>query len=145
LTFNFSRQTFVAVATSATSFDVFTPLGRRRLLLFQLIAARSKRPMMMAHDSTPNRPQLSSASVEGLRLALSKYLVESDDTASLQVALREVAADARTKEMRAEHLLLALKDVWYGLPQVSRTPEGEEQHRLLQRVVTLCIREYYGG
>ena len=45
--------------------------------------------------------------------------------------------------MRAEELLVLLKDVWFGLPAIRRMKEGEAQSRLLQRVVTLCIREYY--
>ena len=41
------------------------------------------------------------------------------------------------------HTLVALKDIWYELPQMRAVTDVDEQHRLLQRVVTLCIREYY--
>jgi uncharacterized protein (DUF2267 family) len=98
--------------------------------------------MMMAHDSTPDRPELNASSVEVLRSAFRDYLADGD-SARLQAALRVIAGQAREKQMRAEHLLVQLKDIWFELPEISRAPEGEEQNRLLQRVVTLSIREYY--
>lgn len=99
--------------------------------------------MMMAPDSTPNRPELSAASVDALRSALLEYLEDSRESA-IQPALRRIAAEAREKKIHAEQLLMLLKDVWFALPQIARMPQGEYQNRLLQRVVTLCIREYYG-
>lgn len=98
--------------------------------------------MMMARDSTPPRPELSASSLEDLRRAFTGFLRDGEAT-SLQTALRRIAAEARAKRMRADELLLQLKDVWYQLPEVSGAREGEEQDALLQRVVMLCIREYY--
>lgn len=98
--------------------------------------------MMMAPDSTPNRPELSAAAVDALRSALQQFLEDSRET-SVQSALRLIAAEAREKHVHAEQLLVLLKEVWYSLPQVGRAPESEHETRLLQRVVTLCIREYY--
>ena len=43
------------------------------------------------------------------------------------------------------HLLVLLKDVWGGLPEVRSMSDSREQIRLLQRVVTMCIKEYYGA
>lgn len=100
--------------------------------------------MMMAHDSTPGRPALSAASVQLLEAALRAFTTSGED-ASLRTALHAVSQEARAQQMRAEQLLVALKDVWYSLPQIKDAGEGEREHRLLQRVVTLCIREYYGG
>jgi hypothetical protein len=99
--------------------------------------------MMMAHDSTPNRPALSPASVEALEHALQRYLADDQDTTGLRDALQRIAAEARQKKMHAEHLLMQLKEVWYKLPQIRRAPDGEKQNLMLQRIVTLCIREYY--
>lgn len=101
--------------------------------------------MMMAPDSTPDRPRLSTAATDALESALQKFLADGGDVASLQVALRDIAVEAREKKMRAEELLIVLKDVWFALPQIRRMTEGESQNRLLQRVVTLCIREYYSA
>ena len=101
--------------------------------------------MMMAHDSTPNRPTLDATSVEALESALQKYLVDAAEVATLQPALQRIAAEAREKKMLAEQLLVLLKDIWFRLPQVRKTPVGEQQTRMLQSVVTLCIREYYSA
>jgi hypothetical protein len=57
--------------------------------------------------------------------------------------LQRVSVEAREKYIQAEHVLIALKDIWYELPQMRATANIEEQQRLLQSVVTLCIREYY--
>jgi|SRR6185369_1586959 len=101
--------------------------------------------MMMARDHTPQRPQLDARSIESLTAALADYLAKGDVGESLHGVLRSLAEEARAKDMHAEHLLVALKDAWYALPSVSALPDGEPQNRMLQRVVTLCIREYYSA
>jgi hypothetical protein len=98
--------------------------------------------MMMAQDSTPDGPRLSEASVTLLRSALQEYLA-SNETPALDGVLRLIAIEARDKKMLAEHLLISLKDVWFALPEIRDADQGEPQTRLLQRVVTLCIRAYY--
>jgi len=98
--------------------------------------------MMMAHDSTPGRPTPSAEALDALRSALEEYLTNGGETPSLQAALRRIALEARQKKIHAEQLLIVLKDVWFALPQVSRTP-NEQQAAMLQRVVTFCIRTYY--
>jgi hypothetical protein len=99
---------------------------------------------MMAPDSTPREPGLSAASVASLRAALVAYL-ENRETPALERSLNTIATEARASHMHAEQLLVALKDVWFGLPQLRDTAEDEEKARLLQRVVTLCIRAYYAA
>lgn len=99
--------------------------------------------MMMVQDSPPDRPQLSTETKAVLESALQQYLADPARSEALQPALRRVAAEARERKIHAEHLLLVLKDVWYALPQIGGAPEGESQNKLLQRIVTLCIREYY--
>jgi hypothetical protein len=97
---------------------------------------------MMAPDTTPGRPSLSAESVDALRSALDEYLACGREVASLQPTLRRIAGEAREKKIHAEQLLVLLKDVWYALPQMSK-PGSEPQNIQLQRVITLCIREYY--
>jgi hypothetical protein len=99
--------------------------------------------MMMAHDSSPPRRELSAQAVSGLEAALTKYLVDDSAASGLQEALRVIAAEAREKNVHAEQLLLLLKDIWFGLPQIRQAPAGKQQSDLLQRAVSLCIREYY--
>lgn len=100
--------------------------------------------MMMALDSTSNDPSLSQESISALEAALHGYLADENSAAALEPAMRRIAAEAREKKIRAEQLLIMLKEVWYALPQLEAV-RGETQTRLLQRVVTLCIREYYSG
>ena len=98
--------------------------------------------MMMAHDKTPDRPELSTAAVGALRSALESFLAGSSPD-SVQPALKRVAEEARAKHIHAEQLLILLKDIWFALPQVHNAQASEEQSRLLQRVVSMCIRAYY--
>lgn len=97
---------------------------------------------MMAHDSSAGRPQLSTESVSELTSALTRYMANESDHAAIQPALARVAAEARELRVHAEQLLVLLKDIWYGLPAM-REIDVEKQAQMLQRIVTLCIREYY--
>src|SRR4051812_11136880 len=98
--------------------------------------------MMMAQGSTPNRPELSAALLATLKAAMLSYARDPNSIAKLQPALREIAIEARRKGIHAEQLLVVLKDAWFTLPPV-RDAKGDDQNSLLQRVVTMCIREYY--
>jgi hypothetical protein len=99
---------------------------------------------MMAPDSTPNTAQLSVESVDDLRSALNAFSRDGNLDA-IRPALRRISHEAREKRMHPEHLLIALKDIWFALPEIARATPTDAQSRMLQRVVTLCIREYYGG
>ena len=56
-----------------------------------------------------------------------------------------MSVEAHEKRILPEHLLVTLKDVWNALPEVRAMPDATLQIRLLQRVVTMCIKEYYSG
>jgi predicted ATPase len=56
-----------------------------------------------------------------------------------------MASEARTRSMLPEQLLIVLKDVWHGLPEVRSMHDTREQVPMLQRVVTMCIKEYYNS
>jgi hypothetical protein len=101
--------------------------------------------MMMAHDSSPPPSEgLAEETVTRARLALARYLDDSDAAGEeLREALDLMAAEARAKSMLPEQLLVTLKDVWYALPAVRAIQDSGAQIRLLQRVVTMCIKEYY--
>lgn len=98
---------------------------------------------MMAHDSATGRPQLSAESVSELTSALRRFAAGDGEVDAIQPALRAVASEAREKRVHAEQLLVLLKDIWYGLPQVRELADSDAGHSLLQRLVTVCIREYY--
>lgn len=102
--------------------------------------------MMMAHDSSQLPPsRLSENTVDAVRVALRAYLASPELPGSLQKALLQMASEAREKAMPPEQLLIVLKDLWNALPEVRAIPDTSEQIRLLQRVVTMCIRVYYSA
>ena len=102
--------------------------------------------MMMAFDSSRTPPsRLDDATIATMQVALRAYLANPAERAQLQRALTAVASEARTRDILPEHLLVALKGVWNALPEVRAIADANEQTRLLQRVVTLCIKEYYGS
>jgi len=101
--------------------------------------------MMMAHDSSSPSSRLDDESLNAVRLALRAYLRDAENSRALQSALVLAAAEARTRNILPENLLVTLKELWSTLPEVRAISDTGEQVRLLQRVVTMCIREYYNG
>jgi hypothetical protein len=99
--------------------------------------------MMMAHDSSPGPKALAEETTQAVRDALVRYVDAPARGDHLGAALRRMAADARHRSMLPEQLLIVLKDIWYSLPSVRTMPDSADQIRLLQRVVTMCIKEYY--
>jgi hypothetical protein len=80
-----------------------------------------------------------------VRTALERYVDAPSRAADLRDALNVMAHEAREKAIFPEHLLVVLKDIWHALPNVRAVSDPEEQVRMLQRVVTMCIKEYYIG
>ena len=99
--------------------------------------------MMMAHDSSPGDGLLDDETISALRIALMEYAAAPADAERLRAALHAMAHEARERGMFPEKLLILLKDVWYSLPSVRSLKAPDDQVRLLQRIVTMCIREYY--
>ena len=98
----------------------------------------------MEHDSGPMPPNdLAHEAVDAVRSALEEYARHPEAAAELRSALHELAREARIVAMRPEELLLILKRTWTGLPDVAKAPDQLTQTRLLQSVVTMCIREYF--
>lgn len=104
------------------------------------------RRMMMASDSGHTPPsRLDDATVTAVTDALRLYLADDSRPGPLQQALLRMSLEARDKDMRAERLLVLLKDTWSALPEVRAMTDNSEQVRLLQRIVTMCIKEYYSN
>ena len=100
--------------------------------------------MMMAFDSSRTPPsRLDDESIASVRLALRAYLSDASEASALQTALVAISAEARAKSMMPEQLLVALKEAWNTLPEVRAMTDSAAQVRLLQRIVTMCIKEYY--
>jgi hypothetical protein len=63
----------------------------------------------------------------------------------LRTALRQICADARHAGLRAEQLLVLIKDVWSGIPAgISRVRSVHGDERL-NYVISTCVDEYYGN
>ena len=102
--------------------------------------------MMMAYDSSQTPPsRLDDETVAAVRDALRVYLSQSPDADALRQALMRMSTQARERAILPEHVLVVLKDVWSTLPEVHAMPETGDQVRTLQRVVTMCIKEYYSA
>jgi len=101
--------------------------------------------MMMAHQSGPTPPRLAEETLAAVRDALTRALQGEDAGDALRDALRAMAHEARDRGLRAEQILVILKELWGALPPVRSAPGRGEQGTLLQRAVTLCINEYYAG
>lgn len=102
--------------------------------------------MMMQPDTGPMSPNaLAQEAVESVRTALERYVetLTADPAPELRSALHVLAQDARAKGVPPEHLLVTLKGVWQSLPTVEKARDHAEQTRVLQRVVTICIKEYF--
>jgi hypothetical protein len=97
----------------------------------------------MAFDRTPSRPALEPETVEALRAALSRSVRDGNHGDTLRDILCKAAADARSKNIQAEQLLLILKDIWYSLPEVAGAPTTGGGNALLQELISRCIQEYY--
>ena len=63
----------------------------------------------------------------------------------LREALRQVCTDARHAGLRAEQLLVLIKDVWSAMPAgISRAASMHGDERL-NFVISTCVDEYYGS
>ena len=102
--------------------------------------------MMMAHDSSHTPPsRLDDDTVAAVRASLRAYLADASESAALRETLLRMSVEARERAMLPEQLLIVLKDIWSALPEVRGMTDTGEQVRLLQRVVTMCIKEYYSA
>lgn len=80
--------------------------------------------------------------MEDIGRTLREYLATGSSSA-LQAALVRMASEAREQAIFPEHVLKVLKGAWYDLPEVQAMTDVDERGRLLNRVVTMCIKEYY--
>lgn len=99
----------------------------------------------MAHEQMPSRPELDQSTVQAMRATFAESIDTGRHGDGLQPILSQAAREARDKGIEAERLLVAIKDVWYGLPRSSRTTLSDQDHTLLQELVSRCIQEYYSS
>lgn len=97
----------------------------------------------MAIERTPSLPALDSSTVEAMRATFAESIDRGRHGDELRDVLCRATREAREKGIEAERLLVVMKDVWYGLPRSSRTTLTDQEHTLLQELVSRCIQEYY--
>ena len=81
------------------------------------------------------RPLLTAAS----RLALQGEL----DRATLREELRAVCAAAKLRGVKAEQVLIAVKEIWGSLPETQIDSRYARGNPILSQVVTMTLDEYY--
>ena len=79
-----------------------------------------------------------------LRSALqSRIATHPRDDAGFRRALRLMSEDAHRRGVRAEQVIVALKEAWRSLPEVQTLPAGGPRDTVLEGVITMLIEEYY--
>jgi len=121
-------------------------LGRRPQQTWNsktFIPTIDERALMMAFEKRPDAPGLEPKTIDALRAAFARSVSTGNHQDTLRDLLCETAAEAREKGMRAEQLLIALKDIWFSLPELTRKTPTDVDNGLLQDLISRCIREYY--
>jgi hypothetical protein len=77
--------------------------------------------------------------------AISAHLSGSVPEAAVHEPLRAFTVEARSRNTRAEQVVITLKRAWESLHDVRQAWPRETQLRFLDRLVTRCIAEYYSG
>ena len=80
--------------------------------------------------------------VLALRTALQALLRSGTPDDGVRHAMELFCAEARRRELRAERVLVLLKEVWQTLPEVRRLGRAERE-QVLAHITTLAIRTYY--
>ena len=97
-------------------------------------------------DADSAGSELSKHIADALRRGLvAKYFATLDADGELGVDLRVVCRDAKRQNMRVEYLIIAIKDAWRALPEAKTLPQGSQGTEVLNRVITLCIAEFYSA
>jgi hypothetical protein len=88
--------------------------------------------------------QFSAAAVAALRCGLQAQLGPSPN-GELRRAVRLLCDEAHRRGLRAEQVIVLLKEAWGSLPDVQVLAPGEERRESLSRIVSLCIDEFYAA
>ena len=101
---------------------------------------------MTHHDPGQMLPnEIAHETVDAVRRALARdvSVPNPEPAPELRTALHKLANEARQKGVSPEQMLITLKSIWRALPEVAQARDHDEQMRILQRVVAICIREYF--
>lgn len=77
-----------------------------------------------------------------LETALARHTANSPLVCEeITTAISRICADGRSRGVQAERLIVELKRAWYSVPESA----GHEKAEVVSRLVTMCVREYYGA
>lgn len=97
-------------------------------------------------DVPVTRPVVRDDLAESLLPALrSLHTQATTDLSSLSEKLRVVCRDAQRRGMRAEHVVILVKDLWAQISDGPTRPARLEHDDQLRAVVTRTIDEYYNS
>jgi hypothetical protein len=95
-------------------------------------------------DGTSNQSEFAALVSEALRRGITaKFFATLGADGQLRGDLRTVCLEAKRQGLRVEHLIVAFKDAWRTLPEARLLPQGTQGPEFLNRVITLCIAEFY--
>lgn len=98
----------------------------------------------MAPDPAPTPgPTPSRATLDHLHRALLSFVRREQPDDALRTALGRLSTEARERGVPPEAVLVHLKQEWNALPLVDSRSGPNDREAALQRVVTMCIKEYF--
>lgn len=98
----------------------------------------------MAPDPVPTlAPAPSRATLDHLHRALLSFVRREEPGDALRTALGRLSAEARERGLPPEAVLVHLKQEWNSLPLVDSRSGPNDRAAALQRIVTMCIKEYF--
>ena len=102
---------------------------------------------MSSHPTgSPERAAaLTTESVAALREAIRREVTGESQDGELPDALRRLTREARALGLHAEQVVILVKELWREVPEPSPAPTSDEHRRMLERLVTLSIEEFYAG
>ena len=72
-----------------------------------------------------------------------KFFATLGGEGQLRSDVRTVCREAKRIGVRVEHLIIAFKDAWRRLPEARLLPQGTQGPEFLNRIITMCIAEFY--
>ena len=90
----------------------------------------------------PRSISLSDRAITALRSAIQGQFRQPSADPSVRRALRALCLEARAKDLRPEQLILLFKRAWYSLPE-SRGHDTKKKQEMLDRLITICVEEYF--
>jgi hypothetical protein len=89
---------------------------------------------------------LSPEAIAALHSALANGLADRDPATwpGLKDALRQICGEAKLKNWPPESFLISFKSALDTVPAVRRLPRGPDRDDFVARLVSQCIKEFYG-